>query len=392
MLYLLPTLTLLLGLALGFATARYLAKQTQTSLDPTAQLRDAFDALAAKALAANTEQFLALAGEKLGQQREQTEQTLDTKQQLIDQRLAHMNEVLGKVTETLVATDKQRHASFATLSDQLARSHQNIDALRQTTADLKSTLSNARVRGQWGERMAEDVLRLAGFVEGTNYTKQVQLQGEGGGKPRPDFTFRLPQNRVVHMDVKFPLDQYLKYVEATDDPTRDAAKAAFLRAARERVKETTKRSYATLTAAESESTLDYTLVFIPNEQVYAFLMEHDRDILDAALSSKVILCSPTTLFAILSVIRQAMDNFQMQSNMHHALKILTGFGDQWRLFSKEFTALRDRFESVAKGFTHIETTRYNVMERQLGKLENLKLPDPGTGAELIDFPDQRKAG
>ena len=61
------------------------------------------------------------------------------------------------------------------------------------------------MRGQWGERMAEDVLRLAGFVENVNYRKQVQIEG---GTGRPDYTFELPKGHVLYMDVKFPLAAY----------------------------------------------------------------------------------------------------------------------------------------------------------------------------------------
>ena len=39
-----------------------------------------------------------------------------------------------------------------------------------------------QARGQWGERMADDVLRLAGFVEGVNYRKQTAVAG--GHDPR----------------------------------------------------------------------------------------------------------------------------------------------------------------------------------------------------------------
>ena len=53
-------------------------------------------------------------------------------------------------------------------------------------------------------------------------------------------------------------------------------------------------------------------MFIPNEQVYAFINEHDRLLLDDALRNRVILCSPITLYAILAVIRQAVENFNLE--------------------------------------------------------------------------------
>ena len=44
------------------------------------------------------------------------------------------------------------------------------------------SLASPKARGQWGERMADDVLRLAGMVEGVNYLRQTSV---AGGAPSP---------------------------------------------------------------------------------------------------------------------------------------------------------------------------------------------------------------
>jgi len=62
-----------------------------------------------------------------------------------------------------------------------------------------------------GERMAEDVLRMAGLVRNINYLKQKTLTNNN---LRPDFTFLLPNELKLNMDVKFPLNNYMKYIEA----------------------------------------------------------------------------------------------------------------------------------------------------------------------------------
>ena len=89
--------------------------------------------------------------------------------------------------------------------------------------------------------MAEDVLRLAGFIEHVNYRKQTQVDG---GTGRPDFTFDLPKGHVLYMDVKFPLASYLRYLEAGTDAEREAHLKRFLADVRLRVKELAQREYA----------------------------------------------------------------------------------------------------------------------------------------------------
>ena len=75
--------------------------------------------------------------------------------------------------------------------------------------------------------------------------------------------------------------------------------------------------------------MDYLLVFIPNESVYAFIHEHDPELVDFALAQKVVLCSPFTLFPVLAVIRQAMDNFMVDQTSAEILRCLGAFTDQW---------------------------------------------------------------
>src|SRR5262249_9793772 len=151
-------------------------------------------------------------------------------------------------------------------------------ALAQVTSGLREALASSKVRGQWGERMAEDVLKVAGFVEHVNYEKQKPIPGAG---TRPDFTFVLPNGRRLNMDVKFPLDNYVKYLEASKNSTVEAAACLkdFLRDIRAKIREVISRDYID----PGQGTVDYVLLFIPNEQIYGFIHEQDRSILDEAI-------------------------------------------------------------------------------------------------------------
>ena len=163
--------------------------------------------------------------------------------------------------------------------------------------------------------MADDVLRAAGLLEGVNYRKQRAI----AGGTIPDFTFLLPRDVELHMDVKFPVDNYLRHLEATTDAERDATCSAFLRDVRNRIKELASRGYA-----DPTTTPGFLLLFIPNESVYAFIQEHDGDARRHALAQGVVLCSPFTLFAVLGVVRQAVDCFLLERASDEILDALAG--------------------------------------------------------------------
>jgi len=328
------------------------------------QLKIGFAALSREALSANTDDFLKLARSRLEQQAAQADQTIEAKKKLIDVRLEEMGTKLANLNNLIQQIEKQRAEAYGTLKGQLEKATQATNRLHETTGQLREALANPQRRGQWGERMAEDVLRLVGFVEGVNYCKQkTVIEGR-----RPDFTFLLPDNQCVHMDVKFPLANYLKMLDAQDDATRAVFAAQFLRDVRSRVKEVTTRDYIDPAAG----TVDYCLVFIPNEQIYGFIHEQDGTLLDDALRQKVVLCSPLTLYAILAVIRQAVENFRLEQASMQILNLLAEFKKQWARYVEGMDRMGKRLEDASKEYQQLVNTRTRQLDRQLDKIEDLR--------------------
>lgn len=330
------------------------------------RVKDSFGALSHDVLSKSTQELLKLANETLSKQTRMGGMELDGKKQLIDQTLLAMKDDLGKVQDLMKTLEKDREQKFGQLETQLKSAAEQTSKLQETTHHLRQALASTKVRGQWGERMAEDVLNLAGFIEGINYLKQQVLET---GPARPDYTFNLPQGRKVNMDVKFPLDNYLRFLEAPGESDKESFKAQFLRDVKNRIKEVTTREYINA----EENTLDYVLVFIPNEQVYAFINESDSTLLDEALKKKVILCSPITLYAILAVIRQAMENFNLEKTAGRIMALLGGFNKQWEAFVESMDKMGVKIHQAQEEYDRLTTTRRNQLERQLRRIEDLRL-------------------
>ncbi len=329
------------------------------------KIKDSFGALSLDALSRNTEEFLKLANETLSKQTRTGEKELEGKKKLIDQTLEVMREDLQGVQNLVTNLEKDREHKFGELANQLKFTTEQTRKLQETAGQLKAALASTKVRGQWGERMAEDVLRLAGFVEGINYIKQKTLETVS---TRPDYTFLLPQDLKVNMDVKFPLDNYLRYLEEEGEVDQEKYKSQFLRDVKNRVKEVTTRDYIN----PEENTVDYVIVFIPNEQVYAFINENDSSLMDEALKNKVILCSPTTLYAILAVIRQAVDNFNLEKTAAQIMSLLGAFNKQWDAFVNSMERMGKRIEDAQKEYNTLTSTRRNQLERSLRQIEDLR--------------------
>jgi DNA recombination protein RmuC len=342
------------------------------------QVEAALGPLCRDALSANSEQFLRLAETKLSGQTRQGEAALEEKKKLIDEQVKQVTTRLGELAAAVQTLDKDRRESHGSLVKHLETATQATAVLQETTGQLREALANPQRRGQWGERMAEDVLRLAGFVENVNYRKQSQL----GVGTKPDFTFMLPQDRRVNMDVKFPLANYLRYLDAAEEPAREKSKVAFLRDVRGRIKEVTTREYID----PGDGTVDYVLVFIPNEQVYGFIHQHDPGLLDDALRQRVVLCSPLTLYAILSVIRQAAENFRLEQASREILELLGAFNKEWGKYVELMDKMGRRLEDTMKHYEELTTTRTRQLDRQLDKIETLR------SQQRLALPAEQQAG
>ena len=378
-------ISLILGIFIGFGTALVLrliqaktAKELAEELYLQSEsknrehlmaliegLKDSFGSLSLEALSKSTEEFLKLAKATLEPQRDAAINELDTRKKLIDQQLERMTSELDNVSKLMKELEKDRVEKFGALASQLKTSSEQTTSLIQTTNTIREALASSKVRGQWGERMAEDVLQLSGLIENVNYLKQKTI--EGGGS-RPDFTFLLPNDLKLNMDVKFPLDNYVRYLEVTSESERLTYRNDFLRDVKARIKEVTTREYIN----PEQNTVDCVILFIPNEQIYAFIHEQDRSIFDNALKNKVVLCSPFNFFTVLAVIRQAVDNFAFQRTSSEILSLFGRFKKQWDEFINRLELLGKRISDTQKEYESLITTRRRQLENPLAKIESIR--------------------
>lgn len=336
------------------------------------QMRETQSAIAKE----QTETFTKLAESHLKQQTAIGEAQLKARQEAIDTQLEGIGKELKTVQEYVAKTDKQQAESLAKVTAAVNHSKEVTELLRSNTQKLSEAMSGSQTRGRWGEQVADDVLRVAGFVEGQGYRKQRTT--EGGS--RPDFTFFLPDERILNMDVKMPMAAFSRYLDATTDAERDVAAKEFLRDAKQRIKEVTTRDYIN----PAEGTLDYTLVFIPNEQVYGFIHEQDSSIVEYALENHVVICSPLTLFAVLEVIRQSADNFRIESRTREIQAAIGDFSKQWEMYKTETQKVANAFKSTNSAWERLTGTRERQLDKAIDKVERLRRDDDQV---QLDAPD-----
>jgi|GEM_PF-65349 len=336
------------------------------------KLSETFKAISLEALAKNSDEFkkyadefIKLAEEKLKSRTVEGKKELDSKKELIDQNIEAIGKTMSEVQRKIEEVGKVSGEKFTEVSTLIKKHKEVATKLKDTTERLSHALASSKKRGEWGERMAEDIIRLIGMIEGVNYIKQKTLDSSAG---RPDYTFFLPNNLKINMDVKFPVDNYIHYLNAGSEHDKRRYKEELLKNTKVMIKQLTTRDYIN----SAENTVDYVIMFIPNEQVYSFINEADITIMDEALKQKVILCSPFTLYAVLAVIRQAIENFTLEQTASEILKLLGEFSKQWNAYKDKFRIMGERLDAAKKEYDSLITTRSNMLERPLKKIEDIR--------------------
>jgi DNA recombination protein RmuC len=310
-----------------------------------------------------SEQMLSQAQSALGAERRLQGQQLSAERAESETRLRTMLGQLERMQALIRDIERDREQKFGRLESELRIAGERAQSLAATTQQLADALSNTRARGQWGERMAEDVLRLAGMQEKVSYLRQAATPSG----TRPDFTLLLPDGLVVHMDVKFPFDNYLRSLQAPDADARQRLEGAFLKDVRTRIGEVASRDYV----APDAGTIDMALLFIPNEQVFGAMLSLAPLLVDEALGKRVVLVSPLSLFAVLAVIRQATASFRMSRSARELAAGLEAFRNGWRAYQVESLRVGQRLEEAQKAFQLLTVMRRERLEREIDRLDAL---------------------
>lgn len=326
-------------------------------------LKNQFPAVTRTALQQMEEDFIRRAGGQLDLQREKGLRELESNKQAVEHSVKGLGDQLKRYEELLKQFETDRDKKYGRLEGELARVTKGTESLQMTTANLIAVLGNSRIRGQWGQKMAEDILRLCGLQEGRQYVREKEMIAG-----RPDYTFLLPEEHTLFMDVKFPLDNYLRFMSSDREDTRQQYREAFIKDVRGHIREMERRDYH----GQADKSIDYILIFIPNEQVYCLVNEWIPTLIDECLQKKVILCGPSTLYAMLRIITQAWQNYHYSLAIHDIVKAIGGFMQDYGKFKERFGELEGLIQKLGDKYSDISTKSFRRLDTRIQRIEEYR--------------------
>ena len=276
-------------------------QREQLLLRRDAELKQAFQALSADALARNNEQFVALAEGRIKEAAAALNAKADgdaaARAHAIAQLLDPMSATLSRVEGQLRTVEKERESAYAGLREQVSAMRSSSEQLRGETKQLVNALRAPQVRGRWGELQLERIVQLAGMVEHCDFSTQVTAQGEERGV-RPDMVVRLAGGKQVVVDAKVPFAAYLEAVESSDPDVHAERLTAHARQLRQHVDALSSKNYW----AAFEPSPEFVVLFVPGDPFLEAALQADPALLEHAFSQNVVVATPTTLIALLRTV------------------------------------------------------------------------------------------
>ena len=326
-------------------------------------LEDKIARISNDALKSNSEQFLTLAKEVLGSQKNEIKTDLEGKKSAISELINEIRKDIRKNEERISQSDEERVKSFSALQNELKSYKEITGDLKLSTDKLKELLSNNQMRGAFGEQVAENLLQMAGFVIGQDYLKNTTQQTLD---TRPDFTILLPDQTKINIDVKFPYSSLVKYVETEDKTTKERYLRDFKQDVKNKIKQVATRDYIN----PEEKTVDFVILFVPNEMIFSFIYDKMNEIWEDAMQKKVILAGPFSFTAILRMVKQAYTNFRYQENLHHIIGLIQKFDTEYQKYSSAVDTLGERIASSNRQFEVVASTRNHQLTSIVDKIRN----------------------
>ncbi len=298
------------------------------------------------------EQLISMANQKLGAEKQEIKTDLENKRRQIE-----------KLVESVQKEMRDNDKTTRDLLQQVKDHQQITKDLSITTEGLKKVLTNNQLRGQFGEQVAEDLLKMAGFVKGVDFETQ---KSQGSSSSRPDFSIFLPDKTRINVDVKFPYANLQKATETDDRAQKQQHLKAFAQDVKKKISQVTTRDYIN----PDDKTVDFVVLFVPNEMIFSYIYDKMHEVWEDAMRKKVILAGPFSFTAILRMVRQAHDNFHYQENIQQIVGYIKQFEKQFDMYNEEFDKLGSQLSTVQNTYHKIESTR----TRQLGRIvEKIKL-------------------
>ncbi len=279
----------------------------------------------------------------------------DQSAQLLNQNIQGMQQRIDATTTAI----NERLDGAARVIQGVSRELGTMSQIGTQLAQFQDFLKSPKLRGGLGEQGLKELLQQALPAELVRYQYRFR-SGEA-----VDAAIKLHAG-VVPIDAKFPLENFNRYLQVSEEAEKTAFLNAFRRDFRNRVNEISRKYIL-----PDEGTVEFAIMYVPSETVYYELVSNERlrDLYDYAAAEKVIVTSPSTFFYYLRTIMAALEGQRINQMAHQILQTVRAiqqethkFGANVGVLAKHVGNAKNTMDRVEADYLRLEQKVDGVMQ------------------------------
>lgn len=301
-----------------------------------------------------------------------------------ERKLDQMREVVDEKLQSTL--EKRLGESFKLVGDRLEAVQKGLGEMRSLASgvgDLKKVLTNVKTRGTWGE------VQLGALLDQILTPEQFgrNVKTKQGSREIVEFAIRLPgpsedpsQCVWLPIDSKFPQEDYLRLVEASEDGDAAGvvqAQQALIRSVQDSAKDVGSKYL------DPPQTTDFAILFLPTEGLYSEVLRHPGLVERLQREHRIVVAGPTTLAAVLNSLRIGFRTLAIEQRSSEVWKVLGAVKHEFGKFGEVLDKVKRQLDTA--GRTIDETgRRTRAMERKLRNVEELPAD---TATAMLDLTE-----
>ena len=297
----------------------------------------------------------------------------------LDSMLAPVRQMLDAYRAEVLKSEQERSKSYGGLQEQIRSLLATQETAQREASRLANALQSPTVQGSWGEMSLKRCIEIAGMSEYCrDFESQQTFLTDEGRRLRPDIVVNLPNQRVIAIDAKAPLTEYIAACNETDEARKRALLEQHAKNMRRHIDALAKREYQ----ASIGETLDFAVMFIPGEHFLAAALATDLTLLEYAADRKIFLASPTVLLPLL---RAVAASWKAEKTEENAKRMHDAAVELFNRFVKVMDHLREVGARLGKTVEKYNETIRSIDARLWPKGEELQqLAGVGKGLDTLE--------